>query len=321
MRTNISFEPFVRSRRSNKWMSHRKIEIHSGFTLMELVIVVAIMSVIAVVAVSRTGRVGTAAKRIAAENDLKVLREAFIDEETGYLHDLRGIPGFSLGFLRLANLLIPTNLYVRLIEGEDSTRTPGIRIDDGWAANRGCAKPATFFRWDADAERGWRGPYVKKSAASFPARTDTRFTDDQTFGERGFYPIVSQLSLPRDILNGREGCSVYGFPGEPALLDPWGNPYVLQIPPPQAFDGVTTNLPEEVRFRYARVVSAGPDGRLDTPCFDANGTNWWATSWGERKRRLVRQAGLIDGNDRVARGDDLVLFLLRNDVDEGDEER
>ncbi len=300
-------------------MSQRKIEIHSGFTLMELVVVVAIMSVIAVVAVSRIGRVGTAAKRIAAESDLKVLREAFVDEETGYLRDLRGIPGFSPGFLRLANLLMPTNLYVRLTAGTDSTRTPGVRLDDGWAANRGCAKPTTFFHWDADAERGWRGPYVKKPCASFPCRTDVRFADDLTFDERGFYPKVAQLGLPRDILNGRESCSVYGFPGEPALLDPWGNPYVLQIPPPQAFAGVTTNLPEEVRFRYARVVSAGPDGRLDTPCFDTNGTNWWATSWGERKRRLVRQAGLIDGNNRLARGDDLVLFLLRNDVDEGEE--
>lgn len=300
-------------------MSQRKTEIHHGFTLMELVLVVAILSVIAVVAVARVGRVGTVAKRIAAENDLRVLREAFVDEETGYLRDLRGIPGFSLGSLRLANLLVPTNLYVRLTSGTDSMRTPGIRLDDGWVANRGCAKPETFFHWDGVAERGWRGPYVKKPVASFPTKTATRFEDDSTFAARGFYPNVAQLSLPRDILNGREGCSVYGFPGEPALLDPWGNPYILQIPPPQAFRGVTTNLPEEVRFRYARVVSAGPDGRLDTPCFDANGTNWWATSWGERKRRLVRQAGLIDGDDRAARGDDLVLFLLRNDVDEGEE--
>ena len=302
-------------------MSQRKTEIHHGFTLMELVLVVAILSVIAVVAVARVERVGTAAKRIAAENDLKVLREAFVDEEMGYLHDLRGIPGFSLSSLRIANLLVPTNLYVRLSGGTDSTRTPGVRLDDGGAANRGCARPETFFRWNDDAERGWRGPYVKKPVAAFPARTDIRFEDDPTFAARGFFPEVARLSLPRDILNGREGCSVYGFPGEPALLDPWGNPYVLQIPPPQAFRGVTTNLPEEVRFRYARIVSAGPDGRLDTPCFDANGTNWWATSWGERKRRLVRQAGLIDGDDRAARGDDLVLFLSRNDIDEGEVEK
>lgn len=300
-------------------MSHRKIGVHCGFTLLELVLVVAVLSVIAAVAVSRVSHVGIAAKRTSAENDLKVLREAFVDEETGYLRDLRGIPGFSLSSLRLANLLVPTNLYVRLTGGADSTRTPGVRLDDGWAANRGCAKPAAFFNWDADAERGWRGPYVKKPVAAFPGREAVRFEADQSFGDRGFYPDVARLSLPRDILNGREGCSVYGFPGEPALLDPWGNPYVLQIPPPQAFKGVTTNLSEEVRFRYARVVSAGPDGRLDTPCFDANGTNWWATSWGERKRRLVRQAGLIDGNDRLARGDDIVLFLLRNDVDEGEE--
>jgi hypothetical protein len=45
------------------------------------------------------------------------------------------------------------------------------------------------------------------------------------------------------------------------------------------------------------------------------GTNWR----NEESRRLSRQAGLIDGNNRAHRGDDLVLFLLRNDVDEGEE--
>ena len=105
-------------------------------------------------------------------------------------------------------------------------------------------------------------------------------------------------------------------------MDPWGNPYVLQVPPPQAFpdfEGANTNLSDEVRFRYARIVSAGPDGRLDAPCFGTNPTNWWATAWSPRTRRLSRQAGRIDNGDTSARGDDLVLFLVRNDIDEGEE--
>ena len=90
------------------------------------------------------------------------------------------------------------------------------------------------------------------------------------------------------------------------------------MPPPQAFPGVT-NVAEVVRFRYARVVSAGPDGVLDTPCFQPNATNETSTTWTARARRLARQAGRIDGDDVSARGDDLVLFLGRGDLDEGEE--
>jgi hypothetical protein len=33
---------------------------------------------------------------------------------------------------------------------------------------------------------------------------------------------------------------------------------------------------------------------------------------------MSRQAGLIDGTNTTARGDDLVLFLMRTDFDEGE---
>lgn len=313
-------EPLDRVWRFTEWMSsYRKIEIRSGFTLMELVVVVAVISIIVLVAVSRTERVGAAAKRIAAESDLRVLRDAFLNAEDGYLRDMGAIPGFSAASMRVANLFTPSNLYVNVTRDGDLSRTPGVCLDDGWVPNRGCARSDVFVRWSAATGRGWRGPYVKGLVAVFPQADEVRFEGDASFGARGFFPELTRLSVPQDFLVGRKGCSIYGFPGEPTLLDPWGNPYVLQVPPPQAFRGVSTNLPEEVRFRYARLVSAGPDGRLDTPCFGANGTNWWATSWGERRRRLVRQAGLIDGDDRSARGDDLVLFLSRNDIDEGGE--
>ena len=287
----------------------------SGFTLMELLIVVTIVATIAVFAVSRMGQMSRKAKRVAAEQDLQVLRTAFTDPENGYLLDMRGIPGFSPAQLRLANLLVSTNLYGAL-KGQDGERADVAGHGVGWAS------PETFTRWDPESERGWRGPYVSHAMGDFPSADAMRFSDDGSFKARGFYPVLDGLRLPDDFLNGLDGCSIYGFPGEPAILDPWGNPYVLQIPPPQAFPerfGSNTNLPDEVRFRYARVVSAGPDGRLDTPCFMVNTTNRWSTSWNKHTRRLCRQAGLIDGDDRSARGDDLVLFLVRNDIDEGEE--
>lgn len=294
-------------------MKNVRKPVRGGFTLVELVAVVAIIAVIAMLAVSRLSKTADNAKRIAAENDLKVLAAAFTDPEHGYLRDMRGIPGFSPGNLRLANLLVSTNLY------GSADGINAIRIDD--MRHPGCARPEVFTRWNPESERGWHGPYARHAAGLFPASTGKRFASDASFASRGFYPELYGLRLPDDFINGREGCSIYGFPGEPAILDPWGNPYVLQIPPPQAFyglDGSNTNLPDEIRFRYARIVSAGPDGRLDAPCFYHNATNRWATSWNERHRRLSRQAGLIDGDSRVARGDDLVHFLSRNDIDEGE---
>ena len=282
-------------------------------------LVVAIIAIIATLAVSQMPRISLSAKVAAAESDLKTLSHALTDPATGYLRDMRGIPGFSPALVRMANLLISTNLYGS-VEGRDWWG--GFRVDDG-IRHDGCAPAETFIRWNPESERGWHGPYVRHAMGNFPSARDTRFKDDDTFEARGFFPDVRGLRLPKDFLDSVDGCSIYGFPGEPAIIDPWGNPYVLQIPPPQAFPdrfGANTNLPDEVRFRYARVVSAGPDGRLDTPCFASNTTtNWWATSWNERKRRLCRQAGLIDGNDRSARGDDIVLFLVRNDIDEGEE--
>ena len=280
-------------------------------------IVVAIIAIIATLAVSQMTRTALTAKVVAAESDLKTLCGAITDPANGYLRDMCGIPGFSPAHIRMANLLVSTNLYGSAEGGEWRGE---FRVDDG--SHPFCAHPEAFTRWNPESERGWHGPYVRHATGSFPCAEDVRFKGDATFQARGFFPDVSGLRLPRDFLDRVDGCSVYGFPGEPSVLDPWGNPYVLQVPPPQAFPdrfGANTNLPDEVRFRYARVVSAGPDGRLDTPCFAVNATNWWSTSWNERERRLCRQAGLIDGDDRSARGDDIVRFLARNDIDEGEE--
>ena len=286
-----------------------------GFTLVELTLVVAILSMIALFAVSRVSTLPSRARLIAARHDMSVLADAFTNPESGYLSDMDGIPGFDAAHLRLANLLIPTNLY-----GAAENNAFGMRVDD--AQHELCAPPIAFTRWDESRGRGWRGPYASNAAGVFPSAAYRRFAGDDPAGARGFYPSLHGLRLPDDFLSGLDGCSIYGFPGEPAMLDPWGNPYVMQIPPPQAFPdrfGSNTNLPGKVRFHYARIVSAGPNGRLETPCFRPNTTNWWSTSWSPRERRLARQAGLIDGDDRSSRGDDLVVFLSRNDIDEGEE--
>ena len=292
-----------------------------GFTLVEMTIVVAIIAVIATLAVTRCARAVKAARITAAQANMQAIRDAFIGGDPGYVRDLSGIPGFSPAYLRVANIFMPTNVFGCKVTGGGSAATRAVRLDEGDEARclaEGRALPQAFTAWDEVRSRGWRGPYLNAQTAAFPAKDAVRFSGDATFAERGFFPSLSHLRLPAEFKD-TSRASVYGFTGEPAMLDPWGNPYVVQIPPPQAFNDVT-NVMDSARFAYARVVSAGPDGRLDTPCFGANTTNFWgATGWSERRRRLSRQAGLIDGDDRSARGDDLVLFFSRNDIDEGEE--
>ncbi len=304
-------------------MSKSNASVRRGFTLIELVAVVAIIAVLAVFVAGRFERINHVARITVAESDLKTIRDAFMDPDTGYVADMSGIPGFSVGYLRLGNLLVSTNLYGAVADGVERTR--GMRVDDltdEAARSYGCADGSAFTSWNEERGRGWRGPYVRTGSssvtASFPGERDIRYDDDTTFGDRGFYPDVANIELPDDIVMGLNNCSAYGFPGEPTITDPWGNPYVLQIPPVQAFWGVT-NISDELRFQYARVVSAGPNGILETPCYSQNVTNRLGTTWNERTRRLIRQAGLIDGDDRSTRGDDLVMFLTRGDVDEGED--
>jgi prepilin-type N-terminal cleavage/methylation domain-containing protein len=276
----------------------------TGFTLIELGVALTILALVIAIAAQRYATVRDKARLTVAECDMLAIRDAFVGSATvpGYLDDMRHVPGFAPGFLRVANLLVATNLYV----------LGGLRADiDGHRPPSFNTPAAAFTTWNDSARRGWRGPYVRldsarTAGATFPAPGNRRKPDDASFAERGFFPAAAHLSLPADYCDG----FVYGFTGEPALIDPWGNPYVLQIPPPQAFalgNGSLANIDDEERFRYARLVSAGPDGILTTPCFFGN-TNASGSAWWPAQRRDSIFAG------RPAdRGDDLVLFLSRPD--------
>lgn len=276
----------------------------SGFTLVEMVCVILLVGIAASLAAQKFAGVRRNAEITAAESDMLAIRNAF-RSPGGYLDDMGHIPGFSCGMLRTGNLLVATNVF----------GVGGVRVDDG-TSRPGYAPETSFLSWDASQGRGWNGPYLKTGAgncAHFPAAGDRRSPDDRTFSERGFFPNVKRLKLPEVFINASNGHSVYGFCGEAAVLDPWGNPYVIQTPPPQAFPDVR-NVSDETRFRYARIVSAGPDGVLSTPCYFENFTNNTDSTWSNDLKSGSRLAGKIPDGTAAARGDDLVLFLGRTDV-------
>lgn len=272
----------------------------NGFTLTELVVAISLLGMATALAAVRLGDFSGKARLRAAECDLCQLREAFLGNTStpGYLADLESLPGFSPAFLRVHNLLTRTNLLGRA----------GLLLDDN-APRPGYADFACFTNWNAETGRGWRGPYirvaslVKNSAPDreglYPYPSDRRSADDPSFAARGFFPRLPDAAAHP---------FAYGQGGEPAVGDPWGNPYVLQIPAAEAFDAPS----EAARFRYARLVSAGPDGILQTPCF--NGASPTAV-----QRRQLRLAGRMSDGSTAPRGDDLVLFINRPDVFEDHE--
>ena len=162
--------------------------------------------------------------------------------------------------------------YLQDMKHVPGFRSVDVRVHDLFSPS---SYPA-FAEFDPVANRGWREPYLR-SGGLFPGSGDRRFASDRTFLERNFYPAA--------------GPSPYAEIGDSCVKDPWGNPVVIQVPPPLAFAGA---VDDAKRFRYIRLVSAGPDGELSTP--------------------LDRLAGRLADGTAAARGDDLVLFPNRTDV-------
>lgn len=110
--------------------------------------------------------------------------------------------------------------------------------------------PSWAKPFDPLTGRGWRGPYLQDTGAKFP-NWGNGFTID------------------------------YGCNGDPAVLDAWGHPIVIQAP---------SGLADARQFDpFTRLVSAGSDGGLQTPL---------ATPYPTAGQR----------------NDDVVLFLLRADT-------
>ena len=117
-------------------------------------------------------------------------------------------------------------------------------------------QPVGIPAFDRNTNLGWRGPYLLNANATYPAT------------------------------------NAYGTIGDPALLDPWGNPFILQIPTSG------TSAPNNIAF--ARIISAGPNGIIDT------------------SPAAVDSGAPLPYNTNPyplpsARGDDLVLFVNHSD--------
>jgi type II secretory pathway pseudopilin PulG len=98
--------------------------------------------------------------------------------------------------------------------------------------------------FDPNTRHGWRGPYLMNSSGTYPDPTNPAVL------ARGF-------------------TATYGALGDPAMLDGWGNPIVLQWP-----QVIGLTLAQEAP--YVRLVSAGANGVLETPLgiADLSQNNW-----------------------------------------------
>ena len=236
---------------------------------MELVVVVAILVIVAGILIVKAAPIRDSADDTAIRATLHAVRESIVGSPAapGYYHDMKYVPGFLVvNDLSISTLLKPASEYPLLEQ------------------------------YDIVAQRGRRGPYLDNvlpvqnftstlRTGLFPGPDDQRCQGDKTFYQRNFYTTDSPTGSP------------YGTVGDRAAADQWGNPLVLQIPPASAFLNSNT---DEKRYRYARVVSAGKDGVLDTPLND-------------------RLAGMSATGDITARGDDIVIFLNRADIYETEE--
>ena len=270
-----------------------------AFTLLELLAVITILASVAALVVGNLDTVVEDAEETVARANLSAVREAICGSSNapGYLADMKHVPGFDPLAMRIHNLLS---------SDQDGDGDPDVAV------------------YDLAAGRGWRGPYIQRAPGvrypdaghpqRFPMAAELRFDGDATFSTRRFH-------LP-------DGTSWYGVPhnhdllnpvvGDLVIGDPWGNPIVIQIPPAEAFTLGDAGRVAAKRWRYARLVSAGPDGVLSTPRYEDSILDPAIRQTGSRLAGLFKDP-LTGGTLTTARGDDLVLFLNRADVYEDEE--
>lgn len=138
-------------------------------------------------------------------------------------------------------------------------------------------QPTNVPAWNRDTGLGWRGPYVVPQGQYLVNPAANFFVYSP--GSSG-YPGTG-----------------YGTNSDPAVLDGWQRPIVLQVPN-QSMSAGTYSTALAADLAFARLVSAGQNGIIDTDpnYLDSNGNPYPPPQPGSN-----------------ARIDDIILFLSRQD--------
>ena len=219
----------------------------SAFTLVELLAVLAILIVVAGVVLNASS--------------------IFKDDKKNQTDTGKTLPSPQM---------ITTQMTMRAIADSihGTDRIPGYVADMHAAPTRIAdllRKPDGAQDYDVQTRTGWRGPYFLAPTAPY---VPGKLSPGDAYNRFGCHGLIDGIDVPGD---------PYGCPNDPAVLDGWGQPIVLQFPDPDG-SGPPVTADEAP---YVRLVSAGPDGTIQTPRTGAD----------------ARIPTLVEC------GDDLVLFL------------
>jgi len=224
--------------------------LRSGFTLVEMLIVIGILVAITGIVVVVVGDTLSTAQDVTTKTTLEAVRAAIVGTTT--------VPGFI----------------------SDVGRNPSSITD---------LLVCPSYTSEGNPPLHWRGPYLTSSGGRFPNPT---LADSITRRFSTFNTIWFVVPDGKALYGGNDTT-----PGtlDPAILDAWGNPVVLQVPNWGLYKAVE---PDPLDWKYARIVSAGPDGIIQIPSLDAA-----STAPDHARLPYVSECG-----------DDIVLYLKVADI-------
>lgn len=227
--------------------------VSRGLTLLELLIVLTILVALGTLIVPTMGYLGRRSQTLAARENLYRLQDLIVNR---YWADMGELPRPAVDE---TGAVLETGR-------EDHPQLRYLFVNPDRAAD---TNDPFIYQKSVNmlSGRTWQGPYLSHTGARYTVTDESLDGSGTGFTDR------------------------YGLDDDPAVLDAWGRPIVLQVPDENATDMPNGNgefTPEQIRRLHARLVSAGPNGRIETPI----------------DRLMPTEA---------ERGDDIVLFLFRYD--------
>ena len=197
-----------------------------GLTLLELVVVLAILVALATLIIPNVSFIGSKSQAVSTRENLQRLQELLVNR---YIPDMGGnvyLPpigdtntnpysGTNVGNM-VANLPAPAGVPALLTFSSTSSRDPTHPQLRYLFVN-----PDTeTIQWTAGATalsvRRWQGPYGQQTGATYSVSSGTSASS-----------------------SGTVSVDEYGVNGDPTVLDAWGRPIVIQVPPATLIDPTT----------------------------------------------------------------------------------